>query len=130
MNKIPCIVENILYDEGIIFIKLAFANHFLSAMLLDGGHTFYKGLQLNAVFKESEVMVCDPSYFKISARNRFVSKVLRTEVSCAIARVIFEFEGREISSLISAEAYKELGIDIGKVFGWFVKSSEVMLEYD
>ncbi|PAF42430.1 TOBE domain-containing protein [Helicobacter sp. 11S02596-1] len=129
MNKIPCQVASIAYDEGIAFVKLAFGSHYIAAMLLGEGERLASGQKLKAVFKESEVMVCDKSYSKISARNRFVSKVLKTEVSSVIARVIFEFEGLEISALISAEAYNELGIEVGKTFGWFVKSSEVMLEY-
>ncbi|PAF41568.1 TOBE domain-containing protein [Helicobacter sp. 11S03491-1] len=130
MNKIPCIIKKILYDEGIAFVRLEFREHFLSAMLLEGNHQLKEGSRAQAIFKETEVMVCDKEYFKISARNRFVSKVLRIEMGQAIARIIFEFEGLEIASLISLEACKELGIEKNKVFQWFVKSSEVMLEYD
>ncbi|PAF52525.1 TOBE domain-containing protein [Helicobacter sp. 13S00477-4] len=129
MNRILCKIESIFYDEGLIFIRLRSGKHFLSAMLLESQHILEVGREVYAIFKETEVMVCDEGYSKISARNRFVSRVVKVELGGVIARVIFMFEGREISSLISLEAYRELEVGIDKKFGWFVKSSEVMLEY-
>lgn len=131
MNEIPCVIKEIIEDGGIAFVSLLSSKkgHILKAMLLVGGDKLKVGKKINAVFKESEVMICDKDYYKISARNRFISPVLSVEYTQAIARVKFEFENSEISSLISREAYNELGIEIGKEFGWFVKSSEVMLEY-
>ncbi|PAF46685.1 hypothetical protein BKH46_06870 [Helicobacter sp. 12S02634-8] len=131
MNKIPCVIKTITNSGGVSFVCMEFGAHRLFAMLLGGARdtTQAMGASVAALFKESEVMVCDKDYTKISARNRFVSEVLRVESSEVLARVVFAFEGLEISALISAQAYQELGIEVGKVFGWFVKSSEVMLEY-
>lgn len=127
MNKIQCTITDIISDEQITLVCMRSKEHILTAMLLD--HHLEVGIKVNALFKENEVMICDSSYSKISARNRFISKVLSVEKTKTIARVVFEFEGGVISSLVSAAAIDELMIAEGLMFGWFVKSSEVMIEY-
>lgn len=127
MNKIQCTITNITTDNQIALVSMRSKEHIFTAMLLD--HHLEIGMKVNALFKENEVMICDSSYDKISARNRFVSKVLSVEKTKTIARVVFEFEGGSISSLVSAPAIAELMIAEGLLFGWFVKSSEVMIEY-
>ncbi|MDO7253017.1 hypothetical protein [Helicobacter cappadocius] len=128
MNKIPCTISEIVSDEYITLVFMHFKEHcFVSMLLKNDGLKI--GMKVNAVFKESEVMICDYSYSKISARNRFVSRVFSVEKTDTIARVVFEFERVKISSLVTIQACEDLEISEGKLFGWFVKSSEVMLEY-
>lgn len=127
MNKIQCIITDIISDEHIALVSMHSKDHIFTAMILD--HHLEVGMKVNALFKESEVMICDSSYSKISARNRFVSKVLSVHRDKTIARVLFEFEGGVISSLVSSVAIDEMMIAEGLIFGWFVKSSEVMIEY-
>lgn len=127
MNKIQCTIIDIISDHQITLVSMQSKEHIFSAMLLD--HHLEIGMKVNVLFKESEVMICDSSYSKISARNRFVSRVLSVHKNRIIARVVFEFEGGIISSLVSAIAIDELMIAEGLMFGWFVKSSEVMIEY-
>lgn len=127
MNKILCTITDIVSDEQIALVSMCSKEHIFTAMLL--GHHLEIGMEVNVLFKETEVMICDSSYSKISARNRFVSKVLSVHKTKTISRVVFEFEGGVISSLVSTPALEELMIAEGLVFGWFVKSSEVMIEY-
>lgn len=127
MNKIQCTITDIISDEHIALVSMHSKDHIFTAMILD--HHLEVGMKVNALFKESEVMICDSSYSKISARNRFVSKVLSVHRDKTIARVLFEFEGGVISSLVSSVAIDEMMIAEGLIFGWFVKSSEVMIEY-
>lgn len=127
MNKILCTITDIVSDGQITLVSMRSKENIFTAMILD--HSLEVGMRVNALFKESEVMICDSSYSKISARNRFVSKVLSVHKNKTIAGVVFEFEGGVISSLVSSVAIEQLMIDEGLVFGWFVKSSEVMIEY-
>lgn len=127
MNKILCTITDIVSDGQITMVSMRSKENIFTAMILD--HSLEVGMRVNALFKESEVMICDSSYSKISARNRFVSKVLSVHKNKTIARVVFEFEGGVVSSLVFSAAIEELMINEGLVFGWFVKSSEVMIEY-
>lgn len=81
------------------------------------------------VFKESEVMICDKNYTRISARNRFISRISRIETDEIFARIHFEFHGANLSALISREAKEDLNLRENEEIAWFVKSSEVALEF-
>jgi len=65
---------------------------------------------------------------KISARNQFVGKVVEVKEGAVNAIVILELAGgNKISSTISLNAVKELGIAVGSIATAIIKSTSVML---
>ena len=65
---------------------------------------------------------------KLSARNQFVGKVIEIKEGAVNSVVKVELEGGEvISSTITCEAVKELGLTIDKDVTAIVKATEVMV---
>jgi len=65
---------------------------------------------------------------KISARNQFIGKVIEINEGAVNAIVIVEIAGgNKISSTISMNAVKDLGIKLGSEVTAIVKSTSVML---
>lgn len=65
---------------------------------------------------------------KLSARNQFVGKVIEINEGAVNSVVKVELEGGEvISSTITCEAVKELGLTIDKDVTAIVKATEVMI---
>ena len=65
---------------------------------------------------------------KLSARNQFVGKVIEISEGAVNSVVKVELEGVEvISSTITCEAVKELGLTIDKDVTAIVKATEVMV---
>lgn len=126
MNELVGEIVAIKESEGIAFIKVQGEGFVLGVMTLRGG--LEVGERVRASFKDSDVMVAHKQSGKISARNKFLSPILSISHNEVLARVKFGFYGREIYSLISYEACKELEIGVGEEFFWFVKSSEIILE--
>lgn len=126
MNELEGEIVAIKESEGIAFIKVQGEGFVLGVMTLRGG--LRVGERVRASFKDSDVMVAHKQSGKISARNKFLSPILSISHNEVLARVKFRFCGREIHSLISYEACKELEIGVGEEFFWFVKSSEIILE--
>jgi len=85
------------------------------------------GQSANIIFKEMEVMIATPSS-RVSARNAFVSKIKEIEMGRLFANVLFDFDGKEISSIITKHSCEELGCADGDEFIWFVKSNEVTIQ--
>ncbi len=125
--------------EGKI-VSIEKVDEFLSLNILVGDKNFFAvvlysdtlswmqtGQRANLIFKEMEVMIATLSS-KISARNAFVSKIKEIEMGELFANVIFDFEGKEISSVITKHSCKELGCREGSEFIWFVKSNEVTIQ--
>lgn len=85
------------------------------------------GEKANIIFKEMEVMIATASS-RVSARNAFLSKIKEIEMGELFANVVFDFEGKEISSVITKHSCEELGCAEGGEFIWFVKSNEVTIQ--
>lgn len=65
---------------------------------------------------------------KLSARNQFAGKVIEINEGAVNSVVKVELEGGEvISSTITCEAVKELGLTIDKDVTAIVKATEVMV---
>ena len=129
MNKIYAEIINIKKENNIAFIKLKDKHeNIFSVLMLDfGNQDIQTGLKCNIIFKESEVMLAHTPY--ISARNKFKSKIINIEEDSVFARVVFDFYGENIQSLITKEAKDELNIKIDDTCIWFIKSNELMLQF-
>ena len=101
-------------------------NFFAVVLYSDALSWMQTGQSANIIFKEMEVMIATLSS-KISARNAFVSRIKEIETGELFANVIFDFEGKEISSVITRHSCEELGCSEGSEFIWFVKSNEVTI---
>ncbi|MCE3046580.1 TOBE domain-containing protein [Helicobacter kayseriensis] len=123
MNKIKCEIFKQDSQDGMSFIQLDCGSERLGVMSLDEG--WKVGEIVWANFKESDVMIALDS--RISARNKFYSPILSIVHNSILARVVFGFQSYQISSLISYEATKELGLKEGMECFWFVKSNEILL---
>lgn len=99
-----------------------------SAIMLDFAENLTLGRECNVIFKESEVMIASVDS-RISARNRFLSRIVKIECDEIFARIFLDFEGTQITVLITKEASLELNLREGEIVLWFVKANEVMVEF-
>lgn len=131
MNKIQAKIINIKKESNAALVKLQDKHdNIFSVLMLDfDNNDINIGLVCDIIFKESEVMVAHTQSVNLSARNKFEGKVQNIEEDSIFARISFDFYGTNINSLITKEARKDLNINIGDTFIWFVKSNELMLQY-
>jgi molybdopterin-binding protein len=70
----------------------------------------------------------DPTDVLSSARNRFVGLVTRVVVDGVMAQVDIQSGPHRVVSLMSAEAVRELGLEIGSLAVAVVKATTVIVE--
>ncbi|MFC6354618.1 TOBE domain-containing protein [Luethyella okanaganae] len=70
----------------------------------------------------------DPSAIGRSARNRFVGLVTRVLVDGVMAQVEIQAGPHRVVSLLSAEAVRELGLEVGSLAVAVVKATSVIVE--
>lgn len=126
MNILDSKIIDIATNDFSALIRLESRGEMFSALILDSTN-LATNQSCKIAFKESEVMVCDKYYTKISARNRFISEVVKIECDCLFARIYFDFKGEIITALITKQAADELEIEAKKSFAWFVKSNEISI---
>lgn len=70
----------------------------------------------------------DPTDVVSSARNRFVGLVTRIQADGVMAQVDLQCGPHRVVSLMSAEAVRELGLEIGSLAVAVVKATQVIVE--
>ena len=94
----------------------------------DSGRSVVDGLELAQLAKQLAVLPSDPSGVRRSARNRFVGIVTDIVVDTVMAQVELQCGPHRVVSLMSSEAVRELGLELGSVAVAVVKATTVIVE--
>jgi len=94
----------------------------------DSGRAVVDGLALATLAKEHAVLPDDPSGIGRSARNRFVGLVTGIVKDTVMAQVELQCGPHRVVSLMSSEAVRELGLELGSVAVAVVKATTVIVE--
>lgn len=103
-------------------------NELLSSSKDESGRTVVDGLELAHLARRNAVLPADPSEVGRSARNRFVGLVTDIVVDKVMAQVELQCGPHRVVSLMSSEAVRELGLELGSVAIAVVKATTVMVE--
>ncbi len=63
----------------------------------------------------------------VSGRNQLVGRVTKVEIVGLLAKVVLDIGGQSITSIITADACRELGLKKGKPAAALIKATEVMM---
>ena len=95
----------------------------------EGGRAVVDGRELAEYAKERSRQLADPgSGVHSSARNRFVGIVTDVVTDRVMAQVELQCGPHRVVSLMSAEAVRDLGIEVGSVAVAVVKATMVVVE--
>ncbi|PZE83316.1 molybdopterin-binding protein [Curtobacterium sp. MCBD17_032] len=92
------------------------------------GRSVVDGRELAEYASSRGDQLADPSGVRSSARNRFVGIVTDLVVDTVMAQVELQCGPHRLVSLMSAEAVRELGIEVGSVAVASVKATMVTVE--
>ncbi len=77
--------------------------------------------------EQHEVADRRKNYRKISGRNQLVGRVTDVQISGLMAQVTLSIGGQHITSIITADAVREMRLKVGETAAALVKSTEVMI---
>ncbi|MBI2683639.1 MAG: helix-turn-helix transcriptional regulator [Acidobacteriales bacterium] len=66
-------------------------------------------------------------YRRVSGRNQLTGRVTEVKVSGLMAQVKLSIGGQVITSIITADAVREMGLKVGETAAALIKSTEVMI---
>lgn len=115
--------------NGIVKLNIGGGNHISATISMDSIKelSLVAGKEVTAIVKATEVMMADGK-LNISARNQLTGTVSAIEEGAVNAIVKLDVaEGVAISSTISMEAVKELGLAVGKEATAIIKATSVMI---
>jgi len=130
MNTIPGIVESVVTDELFAQIRIVYEGHIFSSCVLLTDHELpYSkiGTPVVMLFKEADTIISLHAESDISCRNRFISKITAITQSNVMTRVVADFNGIAIASLITTGSARFLNLGIGTDIVCMVKSTSLTL---
>ena len=95
-----------------------------------GGHHRVPESELDRYLQRLEVKAGPErrrNFRRISGRNQLVGRVLEVRVSGFLAQVKLSIGGQNITSIITADAVREMGLKAGDTAAALIKSTEVMI---
>jgi len=94
----------------------------------DAGRQVIDGAKLAGLAKDIASAPADPSAVGSSARNRFVGLVTAITSDTVMSQVELQCGPNRVVSLMSTEAVRELGLEIGSLAVAVVKATMVIVE--
>jgi molybdopterin-binding protein len=108
-----------IYKGKIRTVKTAGGHHRVPEKQVD--KFLYRSSQRGAVSERR------PNFRRISGRNQLVGRVTEIKISGLIAQVSLSIGGQHITSIITADAVREMRLKVGETAAALVKSTEVMI---
>ncbi len=65
---------------------------------------------------------------RVSGRNQIAGKVVSVRIEGLLAQIVLSIDGGHITSIITADAARELGLKKGDTAAALIKSTDVMIE--
>ena len=130
MNTLKGKIAAIRSSEMISLITVLVGEDAFSSIVLEGKKgdlNYKKGDPVNIVFKETEVGLAKNLSGQISFRNRFPGKIKKVEKGEVLSKIVLDYKGNTIESIISTRSADEMGLEKNDTVEWLVKTNEVSL---
>lgn len=133
MNELNGHIKEIKYSKSISLVKVEVDQVLFSAIVIDTPETAHYlkiGHPVKVVFKETEVVIALEKNLPISLQNRMVGKIKALDKDELLCRLTIETKLGLITSIITANAVKQLKLSLGQEICAMVKTNEIMLYHD
>lgn len=128
MNQLSGTLSGLEIHGSIALVEVAVGPHRLTATLLGASAAMAAwsvGRPLTLLFKDTEVSLAKNLSGLISLRNRMPSQVVAVETGTLLTRVVLDFDGHSIASVITTRSARLLDIAVGDRVEALVKANEM-----
>lgn len=130
MNKLEGKIARIESCENMSLVNVEVDGDIFSSVVLEtplSSAYLKEGNRIAILFKETEVSIGKNLTGMLSIRNRFRSRIKSIEKAEILSRVVLEYKGRTIVSIITTGSVDRLDLKAGEEVEWLVKTNEVSL---
>lgn len=131
MNQLSGMISQIQSSAAMSLVEVSVYEDRFCAIVLEipAQNSYLKvGEPIEIVFKETEVVLAKNLSGIISLRNRAQACVKSIERSSLLTKVIMDYHGVNISSIVTSRSVDELALKEGDIVQWLVKTNEVSLK--
>jgi molybdate transport system regulatory protein len=130
MNSLKGKVETLNVYENLTLAKIRVGEVLVTSIVIETPDTcpyLVEGKEVNVLFKENEVIIGKGDDLSISLQNRFTSIIEHIEQGVLLSKLTLATQGEKIYSIITTNAVKQLGLEIGMTAQAMIKTNEIML---
>ena len=130
MNVLKGNIAEIRVNGELSIIRVDVKGNLLSCIVIDTPETadyLVVGGEVRVIFKETEVIIATGETQGISLRNKFRGKVSRIDSDILLSKLTIGTPVGDITSIITSNAVKELGINEGTEVTAMIKTNELIL---
>jgi molybdate transport system regulatory protein len=134
MNQLPGTITEVQSNESLSLVRMRTpGNVILTALIIDNAETagwLIPGKNVNIYFKEIEVMISSDPSLKISAQNRLPCTIRSVKTGALLAQIELLFHGLIITSIITANACRQLNLREADEVIAVIKTNEISISPD
>jgi molybdopterin-binding protein len=130
MNRLRGTITNVESTDTISLVDVAVGADWFSSIVLETPQTspfIAPGCEVWLLFKETEVSINKDIGARLSLRNRMKSTVKEVEKGKILARVVLDYAGNSVVSIITSRSVERLGIAVGDMVEGLVKANEMLI---
>ena len=133
MNILKGTIRNLSVSGNLTLLRIGVNDSLITAIVIDTPETS-SNLKVNnpitVIFKETEVIIGKGDTSQISMRNQFKGVIKSVESKELLSKLTIDTSVGDITSIITSNAVKQLGLNIGVEVTAMVKTNEIMLQND
>ncbi len=130
MNRLPATISGIETSRQISLVDLTVGEDLFSCVIIETPETasyLRIGNTVTLLFKETEVSIAKDWQGQISLRNRMAANIRHIDSGGVLSRIVLDYQGREIISIITTRSVRKLGLEVGDSVTAMVKANEVSI---
>ncbi len=130
MNILKGSIQEIEVNGDLSIVRVSVGDNLFSTIVIDTPETagfLHVGNEVKVIFKETEVIIGVGDMSGISLRNKLPGKVLQIDSDKLLSKLRMETEVGEITSIITANAVRQLQIVKGMEVTAMIKTNEILL---
>lgn len=130
MNVLTGNIAEVRVNGELSIVRVDVKKHLLSCIVIDTPETaeyLVKGEKIKVIFKETEVIIAIGETQGISLRNKFKGEVVKIDSDILLSKLTIDTPVGIITSIITSNAVKELGVQIGSEVTAMIKTNELIL---
>jgi len=130
MNQFTGKISEVLVDGQLSLVRVAVQNVQLQVALIDNPEQssyLKRDVQVEVLFKETEVILARPFEGLVSLENRIAAKVMSLNFEKLFCRVSMHSDLGYLNAIITTSAAKSLLLEEGTEVVAFIKTNEIML---
>lgn len=133
MNKLAGTITGIATEGNLSLVKISPVirpGDLVSAIVIDSSASaayLFAGSSITVLFKETEVIIAKNFSGQISVQNKFKSIIKSVEKGKLLAKLVLDYAGAEISSIITVNAVNTLDLKPGDEVTALVKTNEISI---